>query len=570
MSIDPSKTIIAVEQIEKEFEDLFRQYLDNEKREGQITSGTIVGIERDSVIIDVGMKSEGRVARSQFGDMILNIGDEVEVYIEKLEGHGGRIVLSREKALRDMAWIKFEQCCKQGENVEGSIIGRVKGGFAVALDGIIAFLPGSQVDIRPIQDMGSLFGINQQFKILKVDKDNGNVVVSRRAILEDNRKEARQEQLANIYEGAVMTGIVKNLTDYGAFIDLNFMDGLLHITDISWSKISHPSEVLSIGQEVDVKVIKYIPESQRVSLGMKQLEANPWDKLAHQYTPGTRLTRPVTSVVDYGAFVEIAPSVEGLVYHTEMSWNAKNIHPRKLVKVGDEVEVVILEVDIARHRISLSMKQCLENPWVKFAAENPIGTTVVGTIKNIADFGIFLTIGKEYKDEIDVLLPITELSWSETPEEALKKYSKGDVVSGVVTNIDLDRERVTLSVKQLSSDTLALQAEKLLAAQIATCVITAVKKDYIEVELQDGVPGIIKKYDLSKYKDEQHPERFAVGDKLDAKVLSFDKSNRQMLLSIKALEIEEEKKAIAEFGSNTSGASLGDILGAAIDKEKNQ
>lgn len=563
------KNITAEEQlIADEFEKLFHDYLCQEKKEGQVIKGAVIGIDRDSVLIDVGLKSEGRVPKVQFGNTELNVGDEVEVYIERFEGKSGRIILSREKALRDIAWSKFEQICNQGENVDGVIIGRVKGGFAVELSGIIAFLPGSQVDIRPIKDITILFGISQPFKILKVDKENGNVVVSRRAILEDSRKEARQEQLANIHEGSVLEGTVKNLTDYGAFIDLGFMDGLLHITDISWSKISHPSEVLSIGQVIKVVVIKYSAESQRVSLGMKQLEANPWDKLAEKYKVGTKLKGIVTTIVDYGAFVEIEPNVEGLVYHTEMSWNAKNIHPRKLVKTGDEVEVLILEIDISKHRISLSIKQCKENPWAKFADSYPIGSIVSGVIKNVADFGMFMTVGTEEKDEIDVLIPATEISWSKSPEEALKDYSKGSHVTGMVLNIDLERERVTVSIKQATDSNIVARAEKIVDEGIITCVISNVRKDGIEVEAVDGLSTFIKKSDLSMHKEEQRPERFAIGDKIDAKVLGFDKNSRHLSLSIKAFEIEEEKKAIAEFGSNASGASLGDILGAALKKDK--
>ncbi|CAK6537382.1 MAG: 30S ribosomal protein S1 [Candidatus Midichloria mitochondrii] len=569
MSMNLKKNITAEEQlIADEFEKLFHSYLDSEKKEGQVIKGAVIGVERDSVLIDVGLKSEGRVPKAQFGNMELNVGGEVEVYVERFEGKGGRIILSREKALRDIAWSKFEQICTQGENVDGVIIGRVKGGFAVELSGIIAFLPGSQVDIRPVKDISVLFGLAQPFKILKVDKENGNVVVSRRAILEDSRKEARQEQLANIQEGSVLEGTVKNLTDYGAFIDLGFMDGLLHITDISWSKISHPSEVLSIGQVVKVIVIKYSAESQRVSLGMKQLEANPWDQLAEKYKVGTKLKGTVTTIVDYGAFVEIEPNVEGLVYHTEMSWNAKNMHPRKLVKPGDEVEVIILEIDISKHRISLSMKQCKENPWAKFAENCPIGSTVSGIVRNIADFGMFMTIGEAEQDEIDVLIPATEISWDKSPEEALEGYARGASVTGVVLNVDLERERVTVSIKQAAGDAVAVTAEKLVNAGIVTCVVTNIKKDGIEVEAAEGLAAFIKKSDLSKHKDEQRPERFAVGDKVDAKVLGFDKASRQLSLSIKAHEIEEEKKAIAEFGSTASGASLGDILGAALKKDK--
>ena len=557
---------ITDNEIASEFEKLFQSYLSNEKKEGEVVKGTVIRIERDSAIIDVGLKSEGRVPLSQFGDVEINTGDVIEVYIEKLEGKGGRIVLSREKALRDVAWNKFENLCTQGENVDGTIIGRVKGGFAVELGGIIAFLPGSQVDIRPIKDVNVLMNITQPFKILKVDKDHGNVVVSRRAILEDSRKEARQEQLANIKEGSILEGVVKNITDYGAFIDLVFMDALLHITDISWSKISHPSEVLTIGQQVKVVVIKYSSESQRISVGMKQLEPNPWDNLVTKYLPGEKFKGVITTVVDYGAFVQIGPNVEGLVYHTEMSWNAKNIHPKKLVKIGDEVEVMVLEVDVARHRISLSMKQCKDNPWAKFAETHQLGSHVSGVIKNIADFGMFMTIG-EGEDTIDVLIPATEISSTKTSEDALKDYSKGSEVSGVVLNIDLERERITVGIKQILEDNTNQSVQKMIESGIITCSITNIRKDGIDVETPEGIKGFIKKSDLSKHKDEQRIERFAVGERVDAKPLNFDKQTGILSLSIKSIEIQEEKEAIAKFGSNNSGASLADIFNPIIKKD---
>lgn len=555
------------------FSQLFEEYIKEEKKEGQVVQGIIVGIDRDSIIVDVGLKSEGRIELSEFSvngtKPVFSIGDKVDVYIEKFEGKGGRIILSREKAIRDGAWTKFETLCSQEVNIEGNIIGRVKGGFAVELGGIIAFLPGSQVDIRPIKDISALMGISQPFKILKVDKEHGNVVVSRRAILEESRKESRQELLSNIQEGGILEGTVKNITDYGVFVDLGFMDGLLHITDISWSKISHPSEILSLGQQIKVIITKYNPETQRVSLGLKQLEKNPWEELVEKYTVGKKVKGVINTVVDYGAFIEIEPGVEGLVYHTEMSWNAKNMHPRKLVKPGDEVEVIILEIDIAKHRISLSMKQCLENPWEKFAEKYPVGSKVTGIIKNIADFGMFVTItGDNPESSVDVLVPAAEISWNLPPEEAIKKYNKGEEINGTILSVDLERERVTVGIKQLMADDFSDTIGKLSKADAVTCTVVEVKKDGIEVELADGITSFIKKNDLSKHKEEQRPERFSSGDRVDAKILSYDKNNRQFQLSIRALEIEEEKKAIAEFGSSDSGASLGEILGAALKKDK--
>lgn len=566
------------EAINEEFTQLFEEYIRDEKREGQVVQGTIVKIDHDSVSVDVGLKSEGRVALSEFSSEglkpHLQIGDIIEVFIERLEGRGGRIVLSREKAIRDAAWIKFEQMCTHGANVEGSIMGRVKGGFAVELGGIVAFLPGSQVDIRPVKDASVLVGVKQLFKILKVDKDHGNVVVSRRAILDESRQEVRQQQLGNIKEGEILEGVVKNITNYGAFVDLSFIDGLLHITDISWSKISHPSEVLSIGQTVKVMVIKYNPESQRISLGLKQLGDNPWHGLEERYPSGTKLKGVISTVVDYGAFVELEPSVEGLVYHTEMSWNLKNVHPRKLFKPGDEVEVVVLEIDVDRHRIGLSIKRCKDNPWVQFAEKYPIGSAVQGVIKNIADFGMFMTVddgqGNINPDEaIDVLIPAVEISWTKSPEQALKDYEKGDQVQGVVENIDLERERVTISIKKATQDDVSQSAKKLMKVGVVTCSVVDVQKDGIEVELEGGGRAFIKKTELSKHKDEQRVNKFSVGDRVDAKVMNFDDKSRQFSVSIRALEADMEKKAIAEFGSADSGASLGDILGAALEDKEN-
>lgn len=570
-------TLETVEKFDMEnFADLYESSIKNEKKEGSVVKGKVISIRNGEVFVDVGLKSEGRISAKEFlepGQMLselsLNVGDQVEVYIDRMEDRGGATSLSRLMAMREEAWTKFEDLHNKNENVQGVIIGRVKGGFAVDLNGLIAFLPGSQVDIRPIKDMAPLMQITQPFRILKMDQQQGNVVVSRRAILEESRAEARDALLSNVSEGTVLEGTVKNITDYGAFVDLGSIDGLLHITDISWNKIAHPSEVLSLGQVVKVMVIKYNEETKRVSLGLKQLEKNPWEGLVDKFEIGNKFKGTVTTITDYGAFVELQPGVEGLVYHTEISWNSRNAHPRKLIKVGDKVDVVILDIDIAKHKIGLSIKQCQENPWKKFADNNPIGTQIEGEIQNIADFGIFVTLPDpdQTMGGIEALIPAVELSWDSKPEIELKKYNKGDKIKAVVINTDVDRERITLGVRQLSEDKLAPVFSNLKKNEVVTSTVTEVTKDGIEVEVADGLKAFIKTNDLSKHKSEQHPERFGVGDKVDAKIISVDPKDRKIVLSIKAYEIEEEKKTIAEYGSVDSGASLGDILGVALSKE---
>lgn len=554
------------------FADLFEQSIKEEKREGTVVKGIVLAMAREIITVDVGLKSEGRIQLSEFSEeerSNLQVGDVVEVFIERLEDRHGNTIVSRDKAIKEECWYKFEDLHRQNAVIEGKIMGRVKGGFAVDIGNIVAFLPGSQVDIRPIKDIAPLIDVAQPFKILKMDRHQGNVVVSRRAILEESRAEAREALLSNIAEGSVLEGIVKNITDYGAFIDLGSIDGLLHITDISWNKISHPSEALSLGQTVKVMVIKYNEETKRVSLGLKQLEKNPWEGLTDKYQAGTKIAGTVTTVTDYGSFVELESNVEGLVYHTEISWNAKNVHPRKLLKTGDKVDVVVLEMDVAKHKISLSMKQCKPNPWKKFAETHEIGTTIEGVVQNIADFGIFLLIGEEGSDDaIEALIPAMELSWAEKPETELKKYKKGDKVQGMVLSVDLERERVTIGVKQLTKDSFSESLGSIRKGDVVTCTVTDVKKEGIDVEISEGVTAFIKKSELSKHKSEQRPERFGIGDKVDAQVVSIDSKDRRLSLSIKTLEAAEEKKAIEEYGSKDSGASLGEILGMALNKEK--
>jgi small subunit ribosomal protein S1 len=564
---DPS-TLPEEFQAKESFADLLEQSFKTEKREGNVVKGTVVAVEKDDVVIDIGLKTEGRVPLREFGHLgetaKLKVGDEVEVYLERIENRNGEAMLSREKALREESWVKFEESHNAQQNVDGVIVGRVKGGFTVDLGGAIAFLPGSQVDVRPVKDITPLMNISQPFQILKMDRKRGNIVVSRRAILEESRSEARSEMLSQIEEGQTLEGTVKNLTDYGAFIDLGSVDGLLHVTDISWKRVNHPSEVLSIGQKVKVKIIKHSKDTGRISLGMKQLESSPWDGIEQRFPVGTRLKGRVTNIADYGAFVELEPGIEGLVHVSELSWTKKNAHPNKVVTIGQEVEVVVLDIDITKHRISLGMKQANSNPWAQFAAENPAGTLLEGEIKNIAEFGLFVGLNAE----MDGLVHISDLSWAETPEEAVKKYKKGDTIKVVVLSVDPEKERISLGLKQLDSDPFDQATGSVNKGDVATFKVVAVREDGIEVEVSNGLTSFIKRADLSSDRSDQRPERFAVGDRVDAKVTNVDKITRKISLSIKAYEQDEHKRAIAEFGSADSGASLGDILGVALDKSK--
>ena len=556
---------------QEKFSQLLEESLKNQPKEGSIVEGEIVNISGDIIFIDVGLKSEGRVSINEFSNKEeLKVGDKFDVYIDRLEGRNGCTQLSRDKVAKEMAWNKFEELSASDSSISGKIIGKVnKGGFAVDIEGILAFLPGSQLDIRPVKDPSILMNIEQPFKILKIDREQGNVVVSRRAILEDSRKEAKSELLAGIKEGMVFDGVVKNITNYGAFIDLGDIDGLLHITDISWDKISHPSEKITLGQEIKVVVTKYNSEVQRVSLGLKQLSDNPWKGLEKKYTAGTKHKGKVIGISDYGVFVELEKSIEGLVYLNEIDWNTKNTHPTKLVNVGDDVETVVLDLDIDKHRISLSIKQCTENPWKSFVNKYPVGTKVKAKIKKIVDFGLFVNVMEgEKENDLDVLVPAVEINWDDNPRNALKNYKAGEDIEGVVLSSDLERERVTISIKQLEESNYKDITDKLVKAEVVTCKVLEVTKDGLYVEAPEGVKGFVKKYDLSKHKDQQKPERFTIGDRIDAKIISYDKSKRILNFSVKILEIAEEKKAIAEYGSVDSGASLGDILGAAIEKKE--
>jgi small subunit ribosomal protein S1 len=536
--------------------------------EGSVLKGTVVGIENEFVLVDVGLKSEGRVALKEFAapgqKHEIKVGDIVEVYLERMEDKHGEAVLSREKARREESWTQLERQFKDNQRVTGVIFGRVKGGFTVDLNGAVAFLPGSQVDIRPVRDVGPLMGTPQPFQILKMDRARGNIVVSRRAVLEESRAEARNELVANLKEGQVLTGVVKNITDYGAFVDLGGVDGLLHVTDIAWRRINHPSEALSIGQTVKVQVIRFNPETQRISLGMKQLEADPWEGVAEKYPVGTKFTGRVTNITDYGAFVELEPGIEGLVHVSEMSWTKKNVHPGKIVSTSQEVEVMVLDVDPVKRRISLGLKQCLDNPWTSFIDKYPVGTEIQGDVKNITEFGLFVGL----PGEIDGMVHLSDLSWDKPGEEAVQAFKKGDSVKVKVLDVDVEKERISLGIKQLQKDTFAEAANTLKKGSVVTCTVTAVVDGGIEVAVQDGLSGFIKKADLSRERSEQRPDRFAVGEKVDAKIIQVDPKSRRLTLSIKAKEVEEDKQAMAEFGSSDSGASLGDILGAALNKAK--
>lgn len=552
---------------EKEsFEALFNQQFGAEETfEGSVVKGRVVSIDKESVTVDVGLKSEGRIPIREFAlpgqELKTKIGDEIEVFVERVEDKNGEAVLSREKARREEAWIDLEKSHKSGERVTGIIFGKVKGGFTVDLSGAVAFLPGSQVDIRPVRDITPLMNAPQPFVILKMDRARGNIVVSRRAILEESREEARSEIISAIKEGQVLQGVVKNITDYGAFIDLGGVDGLLHVTDISWSRINHPSEVLKIGQSIDVQVIKFNQDNQRISLGMKQLESDPWDKVAGKYKVGTRLKGVVSNIADYGAFIELEPGIEGLVHVSEMSWTKKNVHPGKIVATSQEVEVMVLEVDEEKRRISLGIKQCQDNPWSNFGTKYPEGTIVEGTISNITEFGLFVGLD----GGIDGMVHVSDLSWDGKGEELIKGYNKGDKIEVKILEIDPEKERIALGVKQLSGEnpsTVALDG--LNKGDVVTCTITEVTSGGIAVSVKETAQGFIKKADLARDKSEQRTERFAVGEKVDAKILTISKKDGKLTLSIKIREIDEDKQAMAEYGSSDSGASLGDILGAAM------
>jgi small subunit ribosomal protein S1 len=532
--------------------------------EGTVVKGTIVAIEKDLAVIDVGLKVEGRVPLKEFGararDGELKVGDTVEVYLERVENALGEAVLSRDKARREESWVRLEVAFEKGEKVIGQISNQVKGGFTVDLDGAMAFLPRSQVDIRPVRDVNPLMHTPQPFQILKMDKRRGNIVVSRRVVLEETRAEQRSELVSSLEEGQIVEGVVKNITDYGAFVDLGGIDGLLHVTDIAWRRINHPSEVLSIGQQVKVQIVRVNQETHRISLGMKQLESDPWDAIEAKYPVGAKFSGRVTNITDYGAFVELEPGIEGLIHVSEMSWTKKNVHPGKIVSTSQEVDVVVLEVDSVKRRISLGLKQTLQNPWEAFIEKYPVGSVVEGEVKNKTEFGLFIGLD----GDVDGMVHLSDLDWNRPGEQVIEEFTKGDVVKAVVLDVDVEKERISLGMKQLASDPME-SAGEIRRNSVVTCEVTEVKEAGLEVKIVDtDITAFIRRGDLARDRADQRAERFSVGEKFDARVTQFDKKTRKVGLSIKALEIAEEKEAVAQFGSSDSGASLGDILGAAL------
>ncbi|GHA21073.1 30S ribosomal protein S1 [Devosia pacifica] len=559
---------MAQQSVTKEdFESLLMDsFIDNEPLEGAVVKGKVVAIEKDLAIVDVGLKTEGRVALKEFGqagrDGTIEVGSEVEVYVDRVENAMGEAVLSREKARREESWVKLEEFYNKNERVEGTIFNQVKGGFTVDLDGAVAFLPRSQVDIRPIRDIAPLMNVPQPFQILKMDKRRGNIVVSRRAILEESRAEQRSEIVQQLEEGQVVEGVVKNITDYGAFVDLGGIDGLLHVTDIAWRRVNHPTEVLSIGETIKVQIIRINQESHRISLGMKQLQADPWEGIEAKYPVDARFTGRVTNITDYGAFVELEPGIEGLIHVSEMSWTKKNVHPGKIVSTSQEVDVMILEVDPDKRRISLGLKQTLSNPWESFVENFPVGATVEGEVKNKTEFGLFIGL----EGDVDGMVHLSDLDWQKSGEQALEDYNRGDIVQAKVLDVDVEKERISLGIKQLATGEVTdTGGDGIRKGAVVTGTVTEVNDGGIEVQIADSeMTAFIRRSDLSRDRNDQRPERFSKGEKVDARVTQYDRKTQRIQLSIKALEIAEEKEAVANYGSSDSGASLGDILGAAL------
>ena len=552
----------------EEFEALLQESFEiDTPDEGSVVKGKVIAIEAGQAIIDVGYKMEGRVDLKEFANHgevpSIAVGDEVEVYLDRVENARGEAVISRDKARREEAWDRLEKAYADEARVEGAIFGRVKGGFTVDLGGAVAFLPGSQVDVRPVRDAGPLMGLKQPFQILKMDRRRGNIVVSRRAILEESRAEQRAEVIANLSEGQRVDGVVKNITEYGAFVDLGGVDGLLHVTDMAWRRVNHPSEILSIGETIKVQVININKDTHRISLGMKQLLTDPWDAVESNYPLGSFHKGRVTNITDYGAFVELEPGVEGLVHVSEMSWTKKNVHPGKIVSTSQEVDVMILEIDSAKRRVSLGLKQTMRNPWEVFAEIHPVGAEIEGEVKNITEFGLFVGL----ENDIDGMVHLSDLSWDQRGEDAIQNYRKGDIVKAAVTEVDIEKERISLSIKALGEDTFSEAIDGVKRGSVITTTVTAIEEGGIEVEY-NGMKAFIRRSDLSRDRAEQRPERFQVGDHVDARVTNLDSKTRRLGLSIKAREIAEEKEAVEQYGSSDSGASLGDILGAALKGDR--
>ena len=535
---------------------------------GSVVTGRVLRIDGDFAVLDVGLKSEGRVPLKEFAapgqKAEVKSGDVYELFVERYEDRDGSIVLSREKARREEAWTTLEKSHQAGIRVNGVIFGRVKGGFTVDLGGAVAFLPGSQVDIRPVRDVMPLMGNAQPFQILKMDRARGNIVVSRRAVLEETRAEQRSELIQGLKEGMILDGVVKNITDYGAFVDLGGVDGLLHVTDIAWRRINHPSEALTIGMPVKVQVIRFNQDTQRISLGMKQLMSDPWDGVALKYPVAAKFSGRVTNITDYGAFVELEAGVEGLVHVSEMSWTKKNAHPGKIVATSEQVDVIILDVDEPKRRISLGLKQAQGNPWELFVEAHPVGSTIEGEIRNITEFGLFIGVGAE----IDGMVHMSDISWDEAGEAAMQHYSKGQMVKAKVLDVDVEKERISLGIKQLQADPAAEVLDRVRKGDVVTCIVTKVEQNGIEVKVDEVLTGFIRRAELARDRGDQRPDKFAIGEKVDAKVTAVDRAARRLTLTVKGKEVEEEREAMREYGSADSGASLGDILGAAIRRRR--
>ena len=548
----------------EEFEALLNESFEMDTPdEGSVVTGKVIAVEAGQAIIDVGYKMEGRVELKEFANPgevpEVNVGDEVEVYLRQVENAKGEAVISREMARREEAWDRLEKAYAGDARVDGAIFGRVKGGFTVDLGGAVAFLPGSQVDVRPVRDAGPLMALKQPFQILKMDRRRGNIVVSRRAILEESRAEQRAEVVGNLVEGMAVEGVVKNITEYGAFVDLGGVDGLLHVTDMAWRRVNHPSEILTIGEAISVQVVKINKETHRISLGMKQLQEDPWDLVAGKYPLESIHSGVVTNITDYGAFVELEAGVEGLVHVSEMSWTKKNVHPGKIVSTSQEVEVMVLEIDGVKRRVSLGLKQTHRNPWEVFAEANPEGTEVEGEVKNITEFGLFIGLD----GEIDGMVHLSDISWDERGEDVIQNYRKGDTVRAAVSEVDVEKERISLSIKAMGTDSFAVATDGIKRGAIITVEVSAIEDGGIEVEYE-GTKSFIRRSDLSRDRAEQRPDRFSIGDKVDVRITTIDSKTRKLGLSIKAREIAEEKEAVEQYGSSDSGASLGDILGAAL------
>ncbi|MEE4292705.1 MAG: 30S ribosomal protein S1 [Xanthomonadales bacterium] len=553
------------------FEALLEESLaQQELKPGTIVTGTIMEIRNDTVVVNAGLKSEGIVPISQFknlrGELEIEVGDEVEVALDTLEDGFGETRLSRDKAKRALVWDKLEGAFEGDETVEGKISGKVKGGFTVDIEDIRAFLPGSLVDVRPVRDPAYLEGKDLEFKIIKLDRKRNNIVVSRRAVVESEYSAEREAMLERLEEGVIVTGVVKNLTDYGAFLDLGGIDGLLHITDMAWKRVHHPSEVVNVGDELEVRVLRFDRERNRVSLGLKQLGEDPWTDLARRYPVGTRLFGKISNITDYGCFVEIEDGVEGLVHVSEMDWTNKNVNPAKVVHTGDEVEVMVLDIDEERRRISLGMKQCQENPWEAFAATHNKGDKVSGAIKSITDFGIFIGLD----GGIDGLVHLSDISWQDTGEDAVRNFRKGEDVEAVVLAVDPERERISLGIKQLDQDPFATYMAEHPRGSVVKGTVKEVDARGAVIELIEGVEGYLRASDIKEERVEDASRELSVGDEIEAKFVSLDRKNRTLTLSIRAKDDAEMAEALREYkqSSASSGTtSLGDLLKEQLDQD---